>query len=428
MEGLSVELVPLEELTPHPLNPRRHRPEQVEFIMRSIEHAGWTNPIITNGEKVILAGHGRRMAAERLGLKRVPCIIRSDWDENTQLAYLLNDNLVSDKAGWEAPKLTIALEHLQMAGHDLGNLAMTEQELRHALIGPNAGKSDENQIPEAPLKVLTQAGELWVLGDKHRLVCGDATNATVVSRLFDGKEPNLMVSDPPYGVSYDPAWRNKVKRADGTLVGARAVGKVANDDRADWREAWKLFPGAAAYIWHAGLHATEVAASLLAAGFEVRSQIIWVKQHFLIGRGHYHWQHEPCWYVARKGKSANWKGGRKESTVWEISNAGGYGGNNEDMVTGHGTQKPVECMRRPIENSSAKGDLIYDPFMGSGTTIIAAEQSGRIALGCEIDPVYVHMAIARWVAFTGGEARELVSGETWSERVKRGAPPESEEI
>jgi DNA modification methylase len=231
---------------------------------------------------------------------------------------------------------------------------------------------------------------VWLLG-RHRLVCGDATEPETVAKCLNRVTPHLMVTDPPYGVEYDPAWRAKA----GVNLSRAKLGKVANDDRADWREAWSLFPGSVAYVWHAGRHASTVQESLQAAGFEVRSQIIWSKERFALSRGHYHWQHEPCWYAVRG--SANWQGDRKQSTVWHI-NA------REDQGLGHGTQKPVECMKRPLENNSSPGQAVYEPFSGSGTTIIAAEMTGRSCHAIELSPAYVDVAVRRWEGFTGATA------------------------
>lgn len=205
-----------------------------------------------------------------------------------------------------------------------------------------------------------------------------------------------MVTDPPYGVDYDPLWREEAGLGE-----QRQTGAVQNDDRADWTAAYQLFPGNVAYVWHAGVHAAEVAAGISAAGFTLRSQIIWAKQHFAMSRGHYHWQHEPCWYAVREGRSAHWCGDRKQSTLWQLPNLNPFGGNGEEPVTGHGTQKPVELMRRPILNHTQLNDAVYDPFLGSGTTVVAAEITSRRCLGLEIDPAYVDVIILRWQALTG---------------------------
>ena len=205
-----------------------------------------------------------------------------------------------------------------------------------------------------------------------------------------GAVPHLMVTDPPYGVSYDPSWRNEAG-----VSSTSRTGKVANDDRADWREAWALFPGEVAYVWHAAIHARTVAESLEACGFVVRSQIIWSKSRFVLGRGDYHWQHEPCWYAVRKGGTGHWQGARDQATIWPIASG------EDDGATGHGTQKPVACMRRPIEHNSEDGDSVYEPFSGSGTTLIAAERTGRRCFALELDPRYVDVAVTRWQSLTG---------------------------
>ncbi|MGX5776507.1 DNA-methyltransferase [Methylorubrum zatmanii] len=240
-----------------------------------------------------------------------------------------------------------------------------------------------------PLPPRAKLGDLWKLGE-HRLVCGSATDPAAVALVLGGHCPPLMVTDQPYGVSYDPAWREKA------LGGARALGQVTNDDCADWREAWALFPGDIVYVWHSSLHADVVSASLEAVGFRLRSQIIWDKGRLIISRGHYHWRHEPCWYAVRKGRTARWAGDRKQMTVWQIP--------HRRSETGHGTQKPVDVMLRPILNHTQPGERVYDPFVGSGTTLIAAEQSDRICHAIEIEPGYVDIVLHRWETATGRQA------------------------
>jgi DNA modification methylase len=183
------------------------------------------------------------------------------------------------------------------------------------------------------------------------------------------------------------------------------VGRIPNDDRADWTAAYRLFPGDVVYVWHAGLHAAAVASGLQGLGFEIRSQIIWCKPHFVLSRGSYHWQHEPCWYAVRKGQRSNWRGDRTQSTVWQVPNLNPFGGGNpEETATGHGAQKPIELVRRPILNHTDRGEVIYDPFLGSGTTMIAAEITGRICYGLEIDARYVDVIVRRWQQFSGKSA------------------------
>jgi DNA modification methylase len=220
--------------------------------------------------------------------------------------------------------------------------------------------------------------------------CADCVEAM---RALPDECVDAVVTDPPYGVNYDPEWR---KRAG--VNNSDRMGKVTNDNRSDWREAWALFPGSVAYVWHGALHAANVANSLTSVGFQIRSQIVWAKKSLVMGRGHYHWQHEPCWY-ASKG-TANWHGDRKQSTVWSLATQDGA----NDAATVHSTQKPVECMRRPIIHHTKAGDAVYDPFLGSGTTLVAAELTERVCYGLELDPGYCDVIVSRWEKLTGKKA------------------------
>ena len=261
------------------------------------------------------------------------------------------------------------------------------------------GKEDEDpKTPPAPVIPVTKVGDLILLGE-HRLLCGDATNGDDVRKLLGELLPTLMVTDPPYAVNYDPLWRERA----GKKVG-KARGTVENDDRADWNEAYKHFPGDVCYIWHADGYISEIAKSVEDCGFKIKTQIIWAKQHFAISRADYHWKHEACLYCVRKGKKSNWRGGRKQTTLWEIQNLSAFGGNKDEEATGHGTQKPLECMRRPIENNSAPGEVVYDPFVGSGTTLIAAEKTKRRCVAMEIHPGYCDLVVERWELETGKQA------------------------
>ena len=277
-------------------------------------------------------------------------------------------------------------------------MGFDESEIAHAL---SSQSRKEDIVPDPPDDPITKTGDLYLLGN-HRLLCGDATIGGDVQRLLNGVVPLLMVTDPPYGVDYDPEWRTDVG-INKTHQNV-STGKVNNDNQSDWQPAWDLFPGDVLYVWHGGLHAAQVAQGLEAVGFLIRSQIIWVKQSLVIGRGHYHWQHEPCWYAVRKGKTGSWEGDRKQATIWSIPNTHPTQGDANDKRTKHSTQKPVECMRRPIINNSSPGQAVYDPFLGSGTTLIAAETEGRVCYGMEIDPIYCDVIVKRWEEFTGERA------------------------
>jgi DNA modification methylase len=398
-------------LVPYARNARTHSPDQVDQIAASIREFGWTIPVLVDEEGTLIAGHGRVMAAKKLGISEVPVMVAEGWSEAQRKAYVLADNKLALNAGWDNELLRVELEGLKELDFDISLTGFSGDELVSILADKTDGLTDPDQTPEPPLEPVSVLGDVWLLG-KHRIVCGSSTEVDSVDKALNGVKPHLMVTDPPYGVEYDADWRNKAMRADGSKVGGRAVGKVLNDDKADWREAWALFPGDVAYVWHAGLYAGSVAESLTVCDFGLRSQIIWAKSNFAIGRGDYHWHHEPCWYAVRNGKNGHYDGGRKQSTLWQIDKP-------QKSETGHSTQKPVECMKRPIENNSSPGQAVYEPFSGSGTTIIAAEMTGRCCHAIELNPAYVDVAVTRWQDFTGNEAVLESTGQTFAE-VKNG--------
>ena len=381
---------PVADLIPYTHNARTHSDAQVAQIAASIREFGFTNPILVDAERGVIAGHGRLLAARKLGMTEVPTLELAHLTAAQKRAYVLADNKLALNAGWDDDLLRIELGELQTDGFDLALTGFDLDEIAGLLVDLTTGLTDPDDVPKAPEVPASRLGDVWLLG-RHRLVCGDSTDAATVSRVLNGVQPHLMVTDPPYGVEYDPAWRNRAG-----LGSTQRVGKVENDDRADWREAWALFPGDVAYVWHGALHATTVADSLIACGFEIRAQVIWAKDRLVLGRGHYHWQHEPCWYAVRG--QGHWSGDRKQTTLWQIASRA------QDTETVHGTQKPVDCMRRPMENNSSPGQAVYEPFSGSGTTLIAAETSGRVCHAIELSPAYVDVAVLRWQAFTGQQA------------------------
>lgn len=395
---LIVDNWPLTRLIPYARNPRRNE-EAVLRMCAAIKEFGFRIPIVACSDGMVVDGHLRLKAAQQLGLAEVPVALADGLSDAQIKAFRLLANRSAAWAAWDNDLLKLELEDLQSDGFDLGLTGFNPAELQSLLDeGPTAGLTDEDISPPPPVTPLTQPGDLILLG-AHRILCGDSANPVDVDKLLDGQRPHLMVTDPPYGVDYDPAWRNRA----GVSATAR-TGKVANDDRADWREAWALFPGDVAYVWHAAIHATIVAESLLASGFDLRAQIVWSKSRFALGRGDYHWQHEPCWYGVRKGATGHWQGARDQSTLWSIASLGA-----EDVATVHSTQKPAEAMRRPIVNNSARGDAVYEPFAGSGSTLIAAETVGRVCLAMELDPIYCDVIVARWEAFAGRQAERVSS-------------------
>lgn len=397
---MKIETVDINSLAFDPANVRKHGTRNMDAIKGSLRKFGQQKPIVVDAKGIVLAGNGTLRAARELGWPTVN-VVRTELTGTEATAFAIADNRSAELAEWDE-KLGEVLASLKAEDFPIEEIGFDEKEL--AKLGgekmqdvdaePQTDKAEELRV-----KWGVELGQVWQLGE-HKIACGDSTSAEVVDRLLGNEKPHLMVTDPPYGVEYDANWRNEATRADGTKIGASALGKVSNDDKADWRETWALFPGDVAYVWHAGVMAGNVAESLTVQSFEIRSQIIWAKQVFAIGRGDYHWQHEPCWYAVRKGATGHYNGDRTQSTLWEIDKP-------KKSETGHSTQKPIECMERPIRNNSLPGDLVYEPFSGSGTTIIACERTGRKCRAIELNPAYVAIAIQRWADATGKEPRKL---------------------
>jgi DNA modification methylase len=410
-------LVKTTDIVPYSRNAREHSATQIAQIVASIREFGFTNPVLLDESNVLIAGHGRLEAARYLNMPQLPALMLPGLSDAQKAALRIADNKLALNATWDDDLLRTELADLRDVGFDLSLTGFGDEELGALFADRTDGLTDPDDVPEPPAEPITQLGDVWLLG-RHRLVCGDATSEADVSLALDGVKPHLMVTDPPYGVDYDPDWRNDALQAGVGARGApggRAVGRVTNDERADWTDAWALSPSDVAYVWHGALHMTTVLDSLRSATYEPRSLIIWAKQQFVISRGHYHNQHEPCWYAVRNGKTAHWAGDRSQTTLWQIDKP-------HKSETGHSTQKPVECMKRPIENNSSPGQAVYDPFVGSGTTIIAAEMTGRTAHCIEISPTYCDTSIIRWQNFTGQQAT-TPDGIPYQEHAHREAVP-----
>ena len=406
-----IELWPVDKLIFYARNPRKND-AAVGRMVASIREFGFKIPVLARSNGEVVDGHLRLKAARKLGIAQVPVILCDEWTEAQVKAFRLMVNRSVAWADWDEELLSLELIDLKSLDFDLGLTGFEDAELARLLADQDtaAGLCDEDATPVPPQTPISAPGDLWLLGP-HRLLCGDATDQQAVSRLLGDVKPMLMVTDPPYGVRYDPEWRKLAG-----VNNSKRMGKVSNDDRSDWREAWALFPGDVAYVWHGALHTATVARSLEACGFEMRSEIVWAKPSLVMGRGHYHWQHEPCWYAVRG--TGHWNGDRKQSTLWHIENR------NQDADTIHSTQKPVECMRRPLVNNSKRGQAVYEPFSGSGTTIIACEKESRTALAIELEPAYIDVAALRWQNFTGKHAVLEGDGRTFEEIAleRAGAP------
>jgi DNA modification methylase len=408
---MNIEHLPIAALIPYARNARTHSDAQVSQIAGSIREFGFTNPVLIGADNDIIAGHGRVMAARVLKLDTVPCIRLGHLNEVQRRAYVLADNRIALNSGWDEAMLALELTELLVDGLNLESLGFATDELAAMFSQPVEGKTDPDDVPDVQSTPVSAVGDIWLLGG-HRIACGSCTDAHTVEAVLAGSKPHLMVTDPPYGVEYSAAWRDD---ALGGKDGGRATGKVENDGQADWSDAWALFPGDVAYVWHSERFSPSVAGSLNESDFEMRNLIVWAKSQLVIGRGHYHSQHETCWYAVRKGGTGHWHGDRKQTTLWSIPKP-------QKSETGHSTQKPIECMKRPIENNSAPGDLVYEPFSGSGTTIIAAEMTGRKCMAIELNPAYVDVAIRRWQDFTGKLATLESDGRTFDEHAAERTP------
>ena len=402
---MQIEHWPVVRLNPYFRNPRKND-QAVERMAASIREFGFKIPILARSGGEVVDGHLRLKAAQKLGLIDVPIILCDEWSAAQVKAFRLLVNRSATWADWDDELLAVEIGELQTLDFDLGLTGFEPAEIDEVLLGERTGDSGEQEVPTPPKQAVTKLGDLWVCGP-NRVLCGNATSKEAVVLLLGSAQPSLMVTDPPYGVDYDPNWRE-----DAGLGKQRQSGSVKNDHQVDWSAAYRLFPGDIVYLWHAGVHAAEVAVGLESAGFRIRSQIIWAKQHFALSRGDYHWQHEPCWYAVREGKSSHWNGDRTQSTLWQVDNLNPFGGSSEE-ATGHGTQKPLELLRRPILNHTTRGDAVYDPFLGSGTTLIAAESTGRTCYGMDIDPRYVDVIVQRWQKVTGGSATLASEGRTF---------------
>jgi DNA modification methylase len=343
-----------------------------------------------------------------MGRPTIPVVFCDDWSEAQVKAFRILVNRSATWATWDEELLALELADLNALDFDLSLTGFDPFEIDEFLF-PDAAEPSAQKVPDLPKNAVTRLGDLW-LCDTHRVLAGDATSAEAVKTLYGPESPKLLLTDPPYGVQYDPQWRERAG-----LGRPQQTGLVTNDDRVNWTEAYKLFSGDVAYVWHAGVHAAEVAATLEAVGFRIRAQIVWVKQHFALSRGDYHWKHEPCWYAVREGKSSNWCGDRKQSTVWEVPNLNPFGGSQEEPKTDHGTPKAIEVMRRPILNNTRPKDIVYDPFLGSGTTLIAAQLTDRVCYGLEIYPHYVDVIVTRWQDLTGKKAVLEADGRTFEQ-------------
>jgi hypothetical protein len=410
MKDFRTEWWPIDRVIPYDRNPRTIPPAAIHKVGLSLKENDWRQPIVVDKDGMICVGRVRWLAARELGMDQVLVHVADDLTPEQIRAYRIMDNRSNEETDWELDLLKLEIVELNAGDFDLQLTGFDPPEIDEFLVDPNLDGDVADLVLPPPTRPITAPGEVWRCGD-HRVLCGDSTKSEDVAHLLSGIRPLLMISDAPYGVQYDAMWREEA----GLGVPCQ-TGKIANDDRVDWSAAHRLFPGDIAYVWHAGVHSGPVAAGLVEVGFDIRAQIIWTKPNFVLSRGPYNFQHEPCYYCVRKGARSRWRGDQAQSTVWPVATLNPFGGKNqEETATGHQNQKSIELTRRPILNHTERGDVIYDPFLGSSTSVIAAELTGRVCYGIEIDPKYVDLSVCRWQRLTGRSATLEGDGRSFDE-------------
>ena len=404
----NVKNVNVDDLIPYARNSRTHSPEQVIQIVSSIKEWGFTTPVLIDADNQIIAGHGRTMAAKKLGMETVPCLVANGWTEAQKKAYVIADNKLALNAGWDDEMLAVEFEELEELGFDLQLTGFDLDEV--AGLSPLEeieGLTDEDAVPEVPDEPVSKLGDIWVLGN-HRLMCGDSTSIDAVDRLMDGKKADLLHTDPPYNVDYSNADRPKAGKTD--------LGRIKNDTMSDTEFYEFLFgfyscaytvlkDGSSAYIWHADRETVNFKNAAIDAGFTFAQTIIW-KKPMLLSRTRCQWAHEPCLFMT-KG-SPYFTDDRTKTTVWDF---GGY----DKSKNVHPTQKPIFIPEEAINNSSKMGSNVLDLFGGSGSTLISCEKTNRNASLMELDEKYVDVIINRLQDFTGKEAVLESTGQTYNE-------------
>lgn len=400
---------PVADLIPYARNSRTHNEEQIAQIIASIKEFGFTNPILIGGDNVIIAGHGRLLAAQRLGLKEVPVIRLPDLTETQRKALVIADNKIALNAGWDEEMLALEMKELEENDFNLDILGFSEDELKEL---ENFGepqteaKSEDDEIPEAPVEPITKRGDVWILGE-HRLMCGDTTMFDNVRKLMRDDCAAMIFTDPPYNVNYGSTMKDSIRYHAGTLGGR----KIMNDNLGDGFPQFLtdslsnllMFCQGAAYVCMSSSELHTLYNAFIAAGGKWSTFIIWAKNTFTLGRADYQRQYEPILYGWNADKPHYWCGDRDQSDVWEYNKPV-----KNDL---HPTMKPMELVERAVLNSSKLGDIVLDGFGGSGSTLIACEKNNRKARLMELDPKFCDVIVKRWEDYTGKKAELLTSTE-----------------
>jgi DNA modification methylase len=401
---MQVEQISIETLIPYVNNARTHSDAQVAQIAASIKEFGFNNPVLIADDNSIIAGHGRVMAARKLGKDTVPAVRLSHLTEMQRKAYILADNKLALNADWDNSLLAIELADLKDLGFDTDLTGFSADEIAALMpVELTEGLTDEDEVPEVPVDPVTKLGDVWVLG-KHRLMCGDSTSIEALEELCQGQSVDMWLTDPPYNVAYEGKTKDALK--------------IQNDSMSDdqfrqfLRDSYVaadavMKAGAVFYIWHADSEGYNFRGAAQDAGWKVRQCLIWKKQTMVMGRQDYHWKHEPCLYGWKDGAGHLWAADRKQTTILEFD--------RPSRNAEHPTMKPVALFEYQLLNNTKGGDIVLDSFGGSGTTMIAAEKNGRVSRLMELDPKYCDVIIKRWQDFTGKTATLEETGESFNE-------------
>lgn len=388
-------MIAVDALVPYARNTRTHSEAQIAQVAASITEFGFTNPVLIDADGGIIAGHGRALAAKKLGMAEVPCIRLGHLTDAQKRAYVIADNKLALNAGWDEKMLALEFKDLNGLDFDLALTGFDLQDINAILAADEAtpeGKTDPDETPAVQAAVVTQPGDVWILG-KHRVMCGDSTSIDNAQVLMGGGLADLLVTDPPYNVAYEG------KTSDALTIENDSMGD--GEFRQFLRDCYAtadsvMRPGAAFYIWHADAEGFNFRAAAADVGWKIRQCLVWAKNVMVLGRHDYQWRHEPCLYGWKDGAAHTWNSDRKQTTLLEF---------NKPQRNGeHPTMKPVDMIQYQVENSSLPGQIVLDLFGGGGTTLIACEKTGRINRSMELDPKYCDVIVRRWQQFTGKTA------------------------
>ena len=409
MTPMQIEYRAVADLIPYIRNAKQHSDAQVAQIAASIREFGWGAPVIVDGKNNIVAGHGRVLAARKLGMAEVPVVPMAHLTDIQRRALILADNKIGENASWENELLGLELAELQAAGFDLELTGFSEDEWNELISGDdNTGLTDDDAVPEVTEDAVTKPGDVWVMGE-HKVICGDATKAEDYKALLGDELADMTVTDPPYNVNYANTAKDKIRGTHRPILNDNMGADFAAFLLLACQNILAVTKGAV-YIAMSSSELDILQAAFRAAGGKWSTFVIWAKNTFTMGRADYQRQYEPILYGWKDGAQHYWCGARDQGDVWQIKKP-----HKNDL---HPTMKPVELMERAVRNSSKTRDIVLDPFGGSGTTIIACEKSGRRARLMEMDPKYVDVIVRRWQDYAGKKATRQIDGARFSDLVK----------